>query len=259
MAIIQKLIIDNSKSNQFEIVVRDETGIWNPSNTGGYGGNNGLPANEISRYIFDIYNLNTNQSYRQIQSDNLENESEYHNPSIARIVNKEDISINSDNFDLLNFSDGVYKINMNVEYNSNFTGIGEINSEIITNVVNANEIYTKYNGIIVNNEIYYITDIENNILILDREISESFTSFKPILKTNSTLILYDKLKDCLNKKIADNLSDCICNNIDNLNMIAELQLLDWGISRTIFNEDYLQAKVYLDLMMNLCKTHKCKC
>lgn len=51
MAIIQKLVIDKSKSNQFQIIARDETGAYSPSNTTGYGGNNGSPIASL----VDIY------------------------------------------------------------------------------------------------------------------------------------------------------------------------------------------------------------
>lgn len=260
MSIKQKLIIDESKSNQFQIIVRDETGIYTPSNTTGYGGQNGSPVSQFSRYIFDIFNLNTNQSYRQIQSDNIDNPDEFYNPSIERIASKEDVILDIDNFEELSYNDGVYKINMNVEIDVTYYGEGYKDTDTIVNVQGAKTLFENYQGIIVGNSIYYITCVEDSTLILDRYIQEDeFSSFKPILKTCKTFILYDKLNDCLNKKIAEIASKCVCDNAVDLNSISELQLLDWGVKRAIKKQDYLQAKDYLDLMLKLCNSLKCSC
>lgn len=259
MAIVQKLIVDKSKSNQFRIIVRDETGSFNSSNTTGYGGLNGNPISNISRYIFDIYNVNTNQSYRQIQSDNLDIITDYHNPALNRIANKEDVELNSDNFDLESFNDGVYKIIMNTEFNTNLFGEGFEGQEVINNVQSSKSIYDNYDGIIVNNEIYIITNEVEGVLILDRPIVSDFTSFKPILRSSKTFILYDKLNDCINKKIATTISNCLCDDTQEIKSIAELQLLDWGITRSIDKEDYTQAKIYIDLLMKICSSLNCNC
>lgn len=259
MNIIQKLIIDKSKTNQFQIIVRDETGVWSPSNPNGYGGDNGNPVNNITRYIFDIFNTNTNQSYRQIQSDDLNNPNEYHNPSIARIVNKENVIIDSDNFNLNKFTDGVYKITMNVEFNTTFNGDGFVATDTVANVQGAKTIFENYSAIIVNDDIYKLTDRSESTLILDRDILGEFHSFKGILRTSETFILSDSLEDCLNKKMANTLDNCDCSNIDNLNSMTELVILNWGLQRCIEKEDYLQAKDYLDLLTKLCLSFNCGC
>lgn len=259
MAINQKLVIDKSKSSQFQIIVRDETGIWSSSNPNGYGGDNGNPINNITRYIFDIFNVNTNQSYRQIQSDDLNNPNEYHNPSIVRIANKEDIILDSDNFNLTKFNDGVYKVTMNVEFKNNFLGDGFVDTDIVTNVQGAKTVFENYSAIIVNDDIYKITDRSESTLILDRDILGEFHSFKGILRTSETFILSDNLEDCLNKKMANTLDNCICDNTNNLNSMTELVILNWGLQRCIEKEDYLQAKDYLDLLTKLCLSFNCGC
>lgn len=259
MAIIQKLIVDYSKSNQFQIIVRDETGTYNPSNTGGYGGSNGSPVSQFSRYIFDIYNLNTNQSYRQIQSDNISNPDEFYNPSIARIANKENVTLDADNVDITSFNDGVYKITMNTEINVEYLGNGYASNDVVVNVPGAKTLFENYNAIIVGNEIYDINSYEASTLILNRPVVTSFTSFKPILKTSKTFVLNDKLNDCLDKKIAQILSNYECDNISELNIVSEIQLLDWGLKRSIIKEDYLQAKDYMDLLYKVCNSLNCGC
>lgn len=259
MAINQKLIIDKSLSNQFQIIVRDETGVYNPSNLCGYGGSNGSPVSQFSRYIFDTYNLNTNQSFRQIQSDNTNNPDEYYNPSVARIANKENVTLDSDNVDITNFPDGVYKVNMNVEINVTYEGEGLSNQEVVYNVPGAESLFENYSGIIAGNDIYYINSYENSTLILDRLITTPFTTFKPILRTSETFVLYDKLNDCLNKKVAQIISNCDCENIDDLNSVTELQILEWGLNRSIEKEDYLQSKEYMDLLYRVCSSLNCGC
>lgn len=257
-AIKQKLIIDKSLSNQFQIIVRDETGTYSPTNTTGYGGNNGSPVSMFSRYIFDITNVNTGESYRQIQSNDTSNPDEFYNPSIERIAGKENVILDIDNFQGTSYNDGVFKINMNLEINQLYYGEGYINTDTIVNVAGAKSLYENYQGIIVGNTIYYINSYENSTLILDRNITESFTSFKPILKTSETFVLNDKLNDCLNKKLSVILSNCDCHNND-FNVMIELQTLDWGLKRAIEREDYLQAKEYMDLLNKICNQFNCGC
>lgn len=259
MAIVQKLVIDKSKTNQFQIIIRDETGLYTSSNLTGYGGNNGSPVAQFERYIFDIINLNTGEKYRQIQSDYINNPDEFYNPSIAKIANKENVTLDSDNQGLSSFNDGVYKITMSVEIDQTYLGEGYMNTETIVNVQGAQTLYNNYNAIIVGNDIYKINYVEDSTLILDRPITSTFSSFKPILRTSETFILFDKLDVCVSKKIAEILSNCVCDNLDYLNASSELLLLNWGINRTIEKEDYTQAKEYLDLLYKLCSNLKCNC
>lgn len=259
MPIKQKLVIDKNKTNQFDIIVRDETGTYNPSNLTGYGGNNGSPVTQFERYIFDIINLNTGEKYRQIQSDDLNNPDEFYNPSIARIANKEDVHLDPENQGINSFSDGVYKIDMQLELSPSFFGEGYINTDIIVNVPGADTIASTYDAIIVGNEIYNINSNEESVLILDRYITESFTSFKPILKTSEIFILFDKLNTCLDNRVAKILSNCDCNNLEELNISSEILILNWGVKRSIEKEDYTQAKEYLDLLYNICSNLNYNC
>lgn len=259
MPIKQKLVIDKSKTNQFDIIVRDETGNYSPSNPDGYGGNNGSPVTQFERYIFDITNLNTGEKYRQIQSDDLNNPDEFYNPSIARIANKEDVHLNAENQEISSYSDGVYKIDMQLQLSPVFFGEGYINTDVIVNVPGAATIARTYDAIVVGNEIYGINSNEDSVLILDRDIVESFTSFKPILRTSETFILFDKLDACVSNKVSEILSNCVCDNLDDLNSSSELLLLNWGINRSIEKEDYTQAKEYLDLLYKLCSNLNCNC
>ena len=259
MAIEQKLVIDKGLSNQFQIIVRDETGAYSPSNTTGYGGNNGSPIASFNRYIFDIVNLNTGNTYRQIQSDDIDNPDEFYNPSVERIANKENVILDANNFNQTQFPDGVYKVTMSTELEYIHEGEGYQGVATIVNVPGAKMIARLYDGIIVGNNIYYINSYEDSTLILDRLIVEDFNEFKPILKASKTFTLYDSLNTCLDTKLAQILSNCGCEETDNLNATVEFQILDWGLNRAIGKEDYLQAKEYMDLLYKICSSFKCGC
>lgn len=259
MAIKQKLIIDQSKSSNNQIIVRDETGLYSLSNPTGYGGNNGNPYTDIIKYVFVVTNLFTGQKYTQIQSDDLSNINEFHNPSIDRIVNKEDVTLDASNFGLTNFSDAPYKIDMYVVFNYIYEGDGYAGTEIVVNTSGAQTVFNNYNSIYSLN-VYNLKNIEDDVLILDETISSEFHDFFVSLKVSSQIIISDELNDCLNKQIADFISNCNCNlNNSNINYISELQVIVWGLNRSINKGDYLQASEYLRFAKEICKALNCGC
>lgn len=259
MSIVQKLVIDKELTNNLQIIIRDETGLYNPSNSGGYGGPNGNPLNKFVKYIFDIFNIYTNDSYRQIQSDTVTT-GESNNPSLARIVNKENITIDRDNFDLDNFEDGIYKISMNVIISDDYTCNGNYPTDLVTNITDAAFIFNNYQAIIVGTEIYNIQDIINNNLILDRNIVSSFTSFKPVLSTNTYVIISDTLNDCLNNSIVNFSKDCNCiKDINSINILSEIQLYYWAIDKSTEANDLAQAYEYFKIAKQLACSLKCNC
>lgn len=257
--IVQKLRLDKELTNNVQVVVRDETGLYSTSNPGGYGGGvNGNPPSKFEKYILELINLYTNTTYRQIQSDNINNPNEQHIPSIENIVNKDNILIDSDTFNLINFEDGIYKLYMNIQISDIYSGSGMVNAEVINAVNNAQYIYDTYKAIIVGTQIYQIQEIAGNTLILDRPIVASFNSFKPLLRTSVSFILSDKLNECLNSGISKFADGCT-KNVNTLNVLSELQLYQWGIHRAIDRNDFAQAYEYFTLSKNLCSTLGCGC
>lgn len=260
MSIIQKLILDKQLTDNNQIIVRDETGSWNPSNTTGYGGDNGNPVTDIVKYRFVLTDLVNNVSYTQVQSDDTDNPDEYYNPSIARIANKENVQLDADNFSLLNFKDGLYKLQMFAQMKYVYYGDGFAGAETIVNVSGAQTLYDNYKYILVGFEIYTIEAIIDSTLVLNRPIVESFTTIIPLIGTSINFILSDNLKDCLDNNIAKFANNCGCEvDVNFLNSISEIQLYLWGMQRSLDNNDIVQANEYLLICKKLCKSLRCNC
>lgn len=260
MNIIQKLILDKELTSNLQVIIRDETGLYSPSNTTGYGGPNGNPLTKFDKYIFDLINLNTNVKYRQIQSDSTTTIGEYYNPSLARIVNKENVTMFSSNFNLTKFNDGLYRLITYIQFIDTYLGEGYINTDVVVNVEGATTLFNNYDGISVNGELYIIQNIIDTTLVLDRPIVTTFTSFKPILKTYTDFIISDSLNDCINLSIAKLADDCSCNkNINAINTLSEIQLYYWGIERCIETNDISQAFIYFETAKTLCSSINCNC
>lgn len=253
MYIKQKIIVDKKDTSQFQIVVRDETGLYSLSNPDGYGGDNGNPVSFFNRYIFDLYNKNTNYHYRQIQSDNVDATGEYVNPSLARIANKENVYLNAINAGLVTFSNGVYILSVSLEINSPYSGDGFAGEDLIVNVQGAEVIYQNYNAISVNGVIYKIRGIQDTALILDRSIESSFDTFLPVIQSSESFVLSDQMEDLINQKIASYCPESCSKTPKNMNDIAEIQLYNWGLNRAIDRGDYNEAYKYMNYLMGLCK------
>jgi len=254
MALKQKLIIDKELTNSIKIIVRDETGLYSPSNITGYGGNNGNAIINFEKYIFELVNLENNVKHRQIQSDDVTNIAEYTNPTIARIINKENVIISATNFNLDNFVDSLYKLSMNVLLNTSYNCNAGIGTDVVTNVVNAAAIFAKYKYIFAEGQIYVIQDVIDNNIILDRNIVTAFISFKPLLSSYIYIIVSDELNDSISDGIA-NLSKN-CNNSKAVNLLSEIQLYYWGMQRSLEANDTFQAFEYFKMAKSLaCTIH----
>lgn len=253
MSVKQKIVIDVGKTFELQVVVRDETGLYNPSNPDGYGGNNGNPVSMFNRYIFDMYNKNTNYHYRQIHSDNENAVGEFLNPAIVRIANKENVYLNAANADINSFPVGVYSMVMSVELKSDYGGDGFVGQDNVVNVSGAQTVYDNYNAISANGDLYKIRDIQGSILILDRAITTAFTSFKPVLQESVHFVINDQMEDLINKKIASYMTDNDCNKqCDQQVEISKIQLYNWGLNRAIAREDYNEAYEYMECLISLC-------
>lgn len=262
MAIKQKINIDNIIDNS-QVIAVNETGIYNSYNITGYGGQNGTPASLIEKFIFVLHNHNTGNTYRQVQSDDITNPNEYYNPSIMKIVNKEGVYLDANNQGIIVFPDGVYDLTMNTQIKNKYETSGFQNSDVLINTQSAETLYNNYDGIITeDNSIYYFKDIANTTLILDRPLVNNTVLVQPILKVTNKFILYSKQVHLFNKIVSnylDSCNDCGLEADDNLNKLSKLQLLDWAVQRCIINNDYMQAKEYLDMIYKLSLNFKCGC
>lgn len=250
--VIQKLKVDAELSGNLQVIVRDETGLYTPSNDTGYGGPNGNPLSKIQKYVFELLNLDTNSKYRQVQSDDLSNTAEYHNPSIARIVNKENVYIHPSNFNLVNFVDGLYKLSMSVRISDTHTGTANATTEIISNVSNAAFLFANYKCIITNdNVVYKLKAIMGNNIVVDRPIATTFTSFHPAICTSQSLLISDTINDNINCAIAKVAKDCSCDNTDIVNDISEMQMYYWAMQRCVDQNDITQAYAYFNIIRDI--------
>jgi len=260
MALKQKLIIDKELTNNIQIIVRDETGIYSASNLTGYGGGgNSNPISDFDKYIFELYNMHTNSKYVHIQSDNpLPNE--YYQPSIAQIVDKYNVTIDADDYGILNFEDGLYRLSMTIKMKSTIQGTGVVNGEVITGVQDAAGIYNSYKYIVVGNEVYLIRDAIANTLVLDRPITVAFSNFTVGIRTSVNLIISDSINIHIDTAISKLSKSCGCSSdFDILNKLSEAQLYLWGIDRCVDKNDYMQAYEYFKLVQKICKSIRCNC
>lgn len=261
MAVKQKLILDKVLTNNVQVIVSDKTGVYGTNNPEGYGGvTNGNPPSKFERYIFELINLTTNTTYRHIQSDNVGFLGEYTDPSIEQIVQGYNVIIDADEFELMAFPDGLYKLTMGIQISDIYYGIGNVDGEAVTDIDNAQFLYDNYKAIIVGEEIYKIQGVIGNNIALDRFITTGFTEFKPVLDTSITFILSDKLEDCINGAISKFATGCDCaKNTKVVNTLSELQLYRWGIQRCIEKGDVTQAYEYFLLSKSLCSSLNCGC
>lgn len=253
MSVIPKIAINKELTSNLQIIVNDVTGVYTPSNTGGYGGPNGNPYTDINKYIFEVFNLYTEESFIQVQSDDILNPQHFNNPSIARIVNKEDVYLDADNFSLSRFADGLYKIVLNAVMNYPLNGDGFAGEEVIVNVSGAKYIYDNYKYISVGDTVYEIQSIIDTTLVLDKPIVESFNEFNPVIRKSIEFILSDEIDDSINLAIANLAKQDKCSSNNNLvDLLSEIQLYNWGIKLSLEAGDIIQAYDYFQLCKKLC-------
>jgi len=257
MSIIQKLKRNEELSSTIQVIVTDETGVYNSTNTNGYGGANGNPISKFEKYIFELVNLYTGNKYRQTQSDNLANTTEFHNPTVPRIANKENVTIDAGNFNLNNFEDGLYKLYMNVQLIDSYTCTPNVGTDVISNVTNAQYIYDNFKTLIGGSDIYKIQGITGNNLIVDRPIINYFPSLKPCMSTSINFIISDQLNDDIDCAIAKTLDSCNCDNSKLVNSVSEIQLYFWAMNRSIDENDIFQAYEYFQIAKELSASLNC--
>lgn len=251
MDIIQKFKLDEELTNNIRITLRDETGLYNPSNITGYGGPNGNQVSRFDRYVFKLVNLYTNEVHTQIQNDVLSDSNAVHNPSLDRIVNKENIYIHANHFNLLNFNDGLYRLSISLDLKTVYEGDGFVGSDVVLNVPGAGHIFKQNNAISIDDDVYIIRSVSNDKLILDRPVTKGFFIFKSVLLTSIDFIISDTLNDNINCTIANISKKCDSNNTTIINSLSEIQLYYWAMQRCIKVNDINQAYEYLKTAKDL--------
>lgn len=259
----QRLTIDLTKTNNYKITLRDDTGRYSLGNPEGYGGNNGNPISKIWKYKFILKDILNGTEYSQIQSNDIENTDEFHNPSIERIANKEEVELHAENFNLSLLPDSIYTVKMITIYDVILEGEGFENTSTLNNISALDFLLENYDGITDTDYYYTISnnsDLDSNTLIIDELLKQNITEFLPTLITTSEpFILNTQLEDCINSHIAK--YACKGCETDNamLNSLTELQLMFWGMKQVIKKGDFMQAKDYFLLASKLCKTLNCNC
>lgn len=246
----QKPIFESSKSSRFQVIWRDETGIYNPSNHTGYGGSNGSPYTSFKRYIVDLFNTNTLKHYRKIIPNNPFS-------NMEELVNKWDQQITPQPDK--EFEDGVYNLGMTVEMDIEILGEGFVNSDVVLNVAGAKALAAKYTSLVAGDSVYQITGASDSTLFLDRKITTTFNKFRPALKQDTPFVLYDSLKDCIVTRLSSAFSCCDGIKYSCSDELLYLQTLHFALQTSINEKDFPQANEYVNLMYEICSNKKgCK-
>lgn len=250
MPIEQKLRVKRDLTNSKVITLVDDTGVYNESNRTGYGPPNSVSPTQFKKYIFVLEDLITNEIYTHIQSDDLNEEGVFYEPTILGIVNKQYVKLTASEFDKQDFRDSIYKLTMYIVLDTIYEGDGFVGTDVIVNVPSAANIDRNYSYIYAEGTIYNIQGYNSSNLILSSNIDTEFHEFNPVLQTSQSLIIFNTIEDKINNLISNYIQDnCGCNSID-VDKIVELQLLLWGIKDCIDKEDYMQAYEYLKLCLD---------
>lgn len=259
MKISHKLSVDKTKSDNFRVFGRDETGPYTMTNPNGYGGNNGNPPSSILKYIMTVEDRINGTKYKRIFGIGS---SEVTNPPVERIAYREDFEVYPDNLQK-RYPDSIYTLNLTTIMEYEFEGTAIEGQDFLINVSGVS-VLENYNCIISpSGNIYKITSITGNstqtpIVFLDRVLTESFEQFNVGFSTTSDpFLLNQDLEDCLSKKI----SQFACGSCDEKisKEINEIRIIYWGLKKTMELGDYLQALEYMKKCQEICYLLNCGC
>lgn len=252
MAVEQRISINKALTSRNQIVVRDETGPYTMTNTGGYGGYNGNPIGSLLKYIFIINDKVQGTSFKRTFS---EEEGDLKNPPVERIGYREDVSLVPEG----KLRDSIYTVTMVAVSKDEYEGTALEGQDFIINAPGTTVI-KEYDSIITpSGEVYKIRSIQNQIIFLDRPIESDFDYFNVGLQTTSeVIVIYQDLEDCLSSKILDFLDseECGARIVNNIN---ELRMIYWGLQISIEKGDYNQSFKLMQQVQNICGFLKCGC
>lgn len=252
MAVEQKISVNKPLTSRNQIVVRDETGPYTMTNTGGYGGYNGIPIESLLKYIFIINDKVNGTSFRRTFS---EEEGDLKNPPVERIGYREDVSLVPEG----KLRDSIYTVTMVAVSKDEYEGTALEGQDFIINAPGT-EVIKIYNSIVApSGEVYKIRNIQEQIIFLDRPIETAFEYFNVGLQTTSeAIVIYQNLEDCLTSKILDFLDsdDCSPRITNNIN---ELRMLYWGLQFSMEKGNYNQSFKYMQQVQNICGFLNCGC
>lgn len=258
MAVHPKLKINRALLTNHQVEVTDETGVFSSTNPRGYGGANGAFSQTIYKYMVSLTDHNSEVVYKQYYGTDNTYPGEYQNPSIEEIqLENEPITIDSNNFNLEAFPDGIYTVGLHAIMDFPFEGTGFQGESVVVNTPGASTLYNNFQAIYVNRQIYTIVEVAGSNLILDRPVEDDFSEFYPVLQSKETLILSTGLFDCVDKKISKLAEGCGCMDIKQINELVKVQLLITGIDLAVEREDYYQANEYLKTASRLCSNCCC--
>lgn len=207
--------------------IKDATGVYSATNTGGYGFPN-PEVGDIDRIIFTVSNFNSSdilsQTYVRV-ADPLHPEW-LTQPTINQItsgvtVELSSVTLTGSPFPLL-FSDGVEDLNM-------YTVMNAVKSGIVAQIGNPYvegsnlDTFLIYDSIYLGNKLYDIdktkTTSGGTVLFLIQELQDNGTQFQPAYRGNVKFINDKNLIEKLYGAAADISKSCDCKDIDNIMMM----------------------------------------
>ena len=227
MKISHKLSVDKTKTDNFRVIGRDETGPYTMTNPNGYGGDNGNSPSSILKYIMIVEDRINGTKFKRVFGSGV---SEVTNPPVERIAYREDFEVYPDNLQK-RYPDSIYTLNMTTVMEYEFGGTAIKGQDFLINVAGVS-ILENYNAIISpSGTVYKIrsitgTSTQTPIVFLDRVLNESFETFNVGFSTTSEpFLLNQDLEDCLSKKV----SQFACGDCDQkiTQEINEIQYRDW--------------------------------
>lgn len=245
-----KIEIDKSETSNFQISVKDITGQENIVNRYGYGVLNSFSPSDVSKYVFIITNLVSEEEHKYVFVEGEEN-SAY---SPKRISLGEGVLLYPKN-NCEKFDDGIYRIDAYSISQIYFEGHFYPKTEVITNFSSAEHFANHFDGLIVENNtdnIYLLDSAVDDVLTLDKHVGDTFGNkkFYGLLECSTEFIIDSSIQELMFNKIGDMVIEDSCNK-ELVSNLSEVNLYLWA-SRTLYKKGDVRGSFeYLNLANNL--------
>lgn len=231
MLIEQKLRINKEDTNNYQIVVQDDTGFENPYSEKGYRGN----ILEVEEYFFVVEDLIREQSFKFRKHDTEPIQ-----------FGKEVKFIHPEG----KFKDSLYRIGMFTKFDIPFEADGFKGLSFISNVVGASTIFKNYGAIIAGDETYVIVSQERDTLFLDRVLEEDVKEFKLGFYDRKEITLYTDLENSI-IVATEQIRNCSGSTDKEVRRLAEVQLYLKAVKECVEKGSNEKAKEFLEYATHL--------